>query len=89
MAINLASAYITIMPDTSKLAEGIKKSLRGLDADGKEAGKKLADGMSNAMKGKGKDAGGDFGKEITDAMQRAVKGGGTEVGKALGKEVSK
>ena len=89
MAINLASAYITIMPDTSKLAEGIKKSLRGLDADGKEAGKKLTDGMSNAMKGKGKDAGGDFGKEITDAMQRAVKGGGTEVGKALGKEVSK
>lgn len=89
MAINLASAYITIMPDTSKLAEGVKKSLRGLDADGKEAGKKIADGMSNAMKGKGKDAGGDFGKEITEAMQRAVEGGGTEVGKALGKEVSK
>lgn len=89
MAINLASAYITIMPDTSKLADGIKKSLRGLDADGKEAGKKLADGMSNAMKGKGKDAGSDLGKEITDAMGRAVKGEGTKVGKIIGDDVSK
>ena len=82
MAINLASAYITIMPDTSKLADGIKKSLSGLDADGKDAGKKLADGMSKAMKGKGKDAGGDLGKEITDAMQRSLNGGATDVGKA-------
>lgn len=82
MAINLASAYITIMPDTSKLADGIKKSLSGLDADGKEAGKKLTDGMSKAMKGKGKDAGGDLGKEITDAMQRSLNGGATDVGKA-------
>lgn len=82
MAINLASAYITIMPDTSKLADGIKKSLSGLDADGKNAGKKLADGMSKAMKGKGKDAGGDLGKEITDAMQRSLNGGATDVGKA-------
>lgn len=89
MAINLASAYITIMPDTSKLAGGIKKSLAGLDAEGKTAGKKLADGMSNAMKGKGKDAGGDLGKEITDAMGRAVKGEGTKVGKIIGDDVSK
>lgn len=89
MAINLASAYITIMPDTSKLADGIKKSLSGLDAEGKTAGKELADGMSNAMKGKGKDAGGDLGKEISDAMQRAVKGEGTKVGKILGGDVSK
>ena len=89
MAINLASAYITIMPDTSKLAGGIKKSLAGLDAEGKAAGKKLADGMSNAMKGKGKDAGGDLGKEITDAMERSVKGEGTKVGKILGEDVSK
>lgn len=89
MAINLASAYITIMPDTSKLAGGIKKSLAGLDAEGKAAGKKLADGMSNAMKGKGKDAGGDLGKEITDAMGRAVKGEGTKVGKIIGDDVSK
>lgn len=89
MAINLASAYITIMPDTSKLAGGIKKSLAGLDAEGKTAGKKLADGMSNAMKGKGKDAGGDLGKEITDAMGRAVKGEGTKVGKIIGGDVSK
>ena len=88
MAINLASAYITIMPDTSKLAGGIKKSLAGLDAEGKTAGKKLADGMSNAMKGKGKDAGGDLGKEITDAMGRAVKGEGTKVGKIIGGDVS-
>lgn len=89
MAINLASAYITIMPDTSKLADGIKKSLRGLDADGKDAGKKLADGMSNALKGKGKDAGADLGKEISDAMGRAVKGEGTKVGKIIGDDVSK
>ncbi|OFT32793.1 hypothetical protein HMPREF3169_09675 [Corynebacterium sp. HMSC08C04] len=87
--MNLASAYITIMPDTSKLAEGIKKSLSGLDSDGKDAGKKLADGMSNALKGKGKDAGGDLGKEITDAMGRAVKGEGTKVGKIIGDDVSK
>lgn len=80
--MNLASAYITIMPDTSKLADGIKKSLSGLDADGKDAGKKLADGMSKAMKGKGKEAGGDLGKEITDAMQRSLNGGATDVGKA-------
>lgn len=89
MAINLASAYITIMPDTSKLADGIKNSLRGLDADGKEAGKKLADGMSNALKGKGKDAGGNLGKEISDAMGRAVKGEGTKVGKIIGDDVTK
>lgn len=89
MAINLASAYITIMPDTSKLADGIKEALSGLDADGKEAGKKVADGMSNALKGKGKDAGGDLGKEITNAMERAVKGEGTKVGKIIGDDVSK
>lgn len=82
MAINLASAYITIMPDTSKLADGIKKSLSGLDADGRDAGKKLGDGMSKALKGKGKDAGGDLGKEITDAMERSLNGGATNVGKA-------
>lgn len=80
--MNLASAYITIMPDTSKLADGIKKSLSGLDADGKEAGKKLGDGMSKALKGKGKDAGGDLGKEITNAMERSLNGGATNVGKA-------
>lgn len=82
MAINLASAYITIMPDTSKLADGIKKSLSGLDSDGRDAGKKLADGMSKAMKGKGKDAGGNLGKEISDAMERSLNGGATSVGKA-------
>ncbi|WP_295804955.1 hypothetical protein [uncultured Corynebacterium sp.] len=88
-SMNLASAYITIMPDTSKLADGIKKSLSGLDADGRDAGKKLGDGMSKALKGKGKDAGGDLGKEITDAMERSVKGGATNVGKILEDEAEK
>ena len=82
MAVELASAYISIIPDTSKIAPALKKSFSGIDAEGKAAGKKLADGMSNALKGKGKDAGGDLGKEITDAMQRSLNGGATDVGKA-------
>lgn len=89
MAINLASAYITIMPDTSKLADGIKKSLSGLDADGKDAGKKLGEAMSKGLKGKGTDVGSDLGKEITDAMERSVKGGATNVGKILEDEAEK
>lgn len=89
MAINLASAYITIMPDTSKLAGGIKKSLAGLDADGKTAGKKLGAGMSQGMKGQGKGAGDALGKEITGAMERSVKGGTTKVGKIVDSDAGK
>ena len=89
MAINLASAYITIMPDTSKLAGGIKKSLAGLDADGKAAGKKLGAGMSQGMKGQGKGAGDALGKEITGAMERSVKGGTTKVGKIVDSDAGK
>lgn len=89
MAINLASAYITIMPDTSKLAGGIKKSLAGLDAEGKTAGKKLGSGMSQGMKGQGKGAGDALGKEITGAMERSVKGGTTKVGKIVDSDAGK
>ena len=89
MAVNLASAYITIMPDTSKLAGGIKKSLAGLDAEGKTAGKKLGSGMSQGMKGQGKGAGDALGKEITGAMERSVKGGTTKVGKIVDSDAGK
>jgi len=89
MAVNLASAYITIMPDTSKLAGGIKKSLAGLDAEGKTAGKKLGSGMSQGMKGQGKGAGDALGKEITSAMERSVKGGTTKVGKIVDSDAGK
>ena len=89
MAVNLASAYITIMPDTSKLAGGIKKSLAGLDAEGKAAGKKLGSGMSQGMKGQGKGAGDALGKEITGAMERSVKGGTTKVGKIVDSDAGK
>ena len=89
MAINLASAYITIMPDTSKLAGGIKKSLAGLDAEGKTAGKKLGSGMSQGMKGQGKGAGDALGKEIIGAMERSVKGGTTKVGKIVDSDAGK
>nr|DAL13465.1 MAG TPA_asm: tail tape measure [Caudoviricetes sp.] len=77
------------MPDTSKLAGGIKKSLAGLDAEGKTAGKKLGSGMSQGMKGQGKGAGDALGKEIIGAMERSVKGGTTKVGKIVDSDAGK
>lgn len=91
MAVELASAYISIIPDTSKIAPALKKSFSGIDAEGKAAGKKLADGLNNSLdsglKGKGKSAGAELGNELESAMQSGVKGAGKKVSSSVSSEL--
>lgn len=91
MAVELASAYISIIPDTSKIAPALKKSFSGIDAEGKAAGKKLADGLNNSLdsglKGKGKSAGAELANELESAMQSGVKGAGKKVSSSVSSEL--
>lgn len=97
MAINLATAYISILPETSKFADGINKVVKSFDSIGESAGKDLGRSMATStakaldagIKGKGKSAGSELGKELDQAMQAAVKGAGVKTGKAVGDELEK
>ncbi|RLP16749.1 tape measure protein [Corynebacterium diphtheriae] len=82
MAVNaaIANAWISIVPDTSGIAPGIKSALSDLDSLGKSAGQGLgssmAGGLSKEMSknatGAGKDAGAALGKAMDDAMSKAA-----------------
>lgn len=82
MAVNaaIANAWISIVPDTSGIAPGIKSALSNLDSVGKSAGQGLgssmAGGLSKEMSknatGAGKDAGAALGKAMDDAMSKAA-----------------
>lgn len=54
MAVELATAYISIIPDTSKIAPGVKRALTdaesGADATGRNIGTKLSSGLGSTLK---------------------------------------
>lgn len=60
-AVELATAYISLIPETSKIAPGVKKALGGVDIEagksGQSMGDKLASGMGKALKLGAKTAG--------------------------------
>lgn len=99
MAVNaaIANAWISIVPDTSGIAPGIKSALSNLDSVGKSAGQGLgssmAGGLSKEMSknatGAGKDAGAALGKAMDDAMSKAASHLGNSADDGLKKAARK
>lgn len=54
MAVELATAYVSIVPETSKIAPEVKKALgaaeKGSEAQGKSMGSKISSGMATTLK---------------------------------------
>ena len=54
MAIEVGTAYISILPTTDKLSAGIKSALKDVETEadktGKEAGKKMGGGFKSGLK---------------------------------------
>ncbi len=78
MAVELATAYVSIVPDTSKIAPGVRKALTGVDgqaaAAGKSAGSKMSAALGTALKGgalaAGTAAAAGIGVALTKGFQR-------------------
>lgn len=78
MAIELAHAYVSILPETSKIAPGVAKALGGAektaDKSGKSIGSKLSSGMGSVLKksavGVGAAAGAALGAGLTKGIGR-------------------
>jgi hypothetical protein len=51
MAVELATAYVSLVPSARGLTQGIRKELGGLDSVGDDAGKKAGDGFSSGFSG--------------------------------------
>lgn len=49
MAAELAAAYISIIPETSKIAPGIKQALTGVEPEGEKSGRSFGGKFSGAM----------------------------------------
>lgn len=49
MATELAVAYLSVVPETSRIAPGVKAALRGVDADAARAGKSMGGKLSSAL----------------------------------------
>ncbi|MBM4482238.1 tape measure protein [Rhodococcus hoagii] len=78
MAIELATGFISIVPETSKIAPGIKSALAGVDREAVKAGEgfgsKIAGGLSKTLKvgaaGVGVAAAAGIGTALTKGFQR-------------------
>ena len=78
MAIELAHAYVSILPETSKIAPGVAKALGGAektaDKSGQSMGQKLSSGMGSVLKksavGVGAAAGAALGAGLTKGIGR-------------------
>lgn len=78
MAVEIAAAYISIIPETSKIAPGINKAMGGAEKSasksGESMGQKLSSGMGSALKksavGVGVAAGAAIGAGLTKGIGR-------------------
>lgn len=78
MAVEIAAAYISIIPETSKIAPGINKAMGGAEKSasksGESMGQKLSSGMGSALKksavGVGVAAGAAIGAGLTKGVGR-------------------
>lgn len=80
MAIELATAYVSIVPDTSKLAGGIKKALTDANRDLKITPQIDAGGMRNA----GTRASEQFHQSFRTHAERVGANVGSVIGKSIG-----
>lgn len=94
MAVELASAFVTILPDGSRIAPEIKKQFAKADGEAKRAGKQAGDafasGLGSAKAGmgaEGKQAGDEYGQGVEQGVAGAegkVKSTMSSIGKAGG-----
>lgn len=78
MASELAAVYLSIIPETSKIAPGVHKALSGVDkaadASGKSMGARISSGMGGVLKksaiGVGASAGAALGVGLTKGLGR-------------------
>lgn len=78
MAIELATAYVSILPETSKIAPGVARALAGAeksaDRSGRSMGGKIAAGLGGVLKksavGVGVSAGGAIGAGLAKGLGR-------------------
>ena len=93
MAVDLATAFIRIVPKTEGMQKSITEAFKGMGKIGENAGKDLAAGLeknlASAAKGTGKPVGDALGKDIDSALQKAVKGAGKDAGDEVAGEFDK
>ncbi|MDN6706373.1 tape measure protein [Corynebacterium glyciniphilum] len=86
MAVELAHAYVSIIPETSKIAPGVEKALGGTtkpaEKTGRSLGEKLSSGIGKTLKvgaiGAGATAGVALGRNLMGGFQSAVSDSQTE-----------
>lgn len=78
--------YISVLPETSKIAPGIKKAFIGAEKDAKTAGKNLGSGLADGVKSGLQDAvkaSNTSGKKMGDGISAGVKKGAQDASKAV------
>lgn len=98
--IELAVAYISLVPETSQIDEGLKKALKGTakygDTAGQDLGRRMAAQLSNEVGRGGREAGEDFssnfrretntmGRQTADAISRDLVQGSAGAGRTAGR----
>jgi len=68
----LATAYITLLADTSSIDKDVRKALSGAGKYGDTAGKDIGQRMSRAISGHASSAGRDAGSKFTSAFNKGV-----------------
>lgn len=93
MAVDLATAFIRIVPRTEGMQKSITAAFKDMGKLGETAGKDLSAGidktLASGVKGSGKPVGMKLGKDIDSALQAAVKGAGSDAGKEVSLEFDK
>ena len=93
MAVDLATAFIRIVPRTEGMQKSITAAFKDMGKLGETAGKDLSAGidktLASGVKGSGKPVGKELGKDIDSALQAAVKGAGSDAGKEVSTEFDK
>ena len=79
MAINLAKAYVEIIPSTQGLGRAIKQSMSQMDSESKKAGAKAGENLKTGISSRLKSAG-IGGKILSSASAKLA---GTKAGQAI------
>lgn len=81
--IELATAYISIVPETTKVEDGIKKALKGVEKYGDTAGRGMGRRMGDQLADSVGRSGGEAGEKFADTFRRQVAGDGRRVASGL------
>ena len=88
--VEIATAYVSIVGETSKLAGDIKKAFEGVDRESLRAGKKIGDNLSAGLGGTKNEAA-KAGADAAEAYERSLQSQlrGQQLGERIGRPIGK